>query len=225
MTPAKRSHDGPGRVIRKPLAGGGGEVADPVPEVIVSFLDGEVLYGEVPLLHMDDPFLEVDLHSLDGNTRQALVPVTAVRQIDATGVPPVPEGDQGQLARVALHFLDGQVFRAEVVTPASLQRFGAVWDVIEAGLGQRRILAIPYTALKAAFYVRHWDTRHPADRDGTPAQIEQRKLAEIQARRSRAGLASRMPRRAGLLDKVGKSSPGEPQAKDPGLPPGAPPRG
>lgn len=180
-----------------------------MPEVIVSFLDGEVLYGEVPLLHMDDPFLEVDLHSLDGNTRQALVPVSAIRQIDATGVPPAPEGNQEELARVALHFLDGQVFRALVVTPASLQRFGAVWDVIEAGLGQRRILAIPYTALKAAFYVRHWDTRHPVDREGTAAQVEQRKLAEIQARRSRAGLTSRIPRSAGLLEKVSKNPPRE----------------
>ena len=186
-----------------------------MPEVIVSFLDGEVLYGEVPLLHMDDPFLEVDLHSLDGNTRQALVPVTAVRQIDATGVPPLPEGtEREQLARVALHFLDGQVFRAEVVTPASLQRFGAVWDVIEAGPGERRILAIPYTALKAAFYVRHWDTRHPLDRQGTAAQTEQRKLAEIQARRSQAEVARRMPRRGGLLGRVEQSQPGREAGSD-----------
>ncbi|MHB1527666.1 MAG: hypothetical protein ACYCZN_15575 [Candidatus Dormibacteria bacterium] len=186
-----------------------------MPEVIVSFLDGEVLYGEVPLLHMDDPFLEVDLHSLDGNTRQALVPVAAIRQIDATGVPPIPEdADRAHLARVALHFLDGQVFRAEVVTPASLQRFGAVWDVIEADVGERRILAIPYTALKAAFYVRHWDTRHPLDRHGTAAQVEQRKLAEIQARRSRAVLESRMPPRAGLLSRVGQSQPGREEAAD-----------
>jgi len=174
-----------------------------MPEVIVSFLDGETVYGEVPVLHMDDPFLEVEVHSLDGNTRQALVPVSAVRQIDANSVPPLEGGqDPKEMPRVALHFLDGQVFRAHVVTPAVLQRFGAVWDVVEAAHGDHRILAIPYTALKAAFYVRHWDTRRPEDRQGLAANSERRKLAEIQARRSRATVAGRAPRAAGLMGRV-----------------------
>lgn len=174
-----------------------------MPEVIISFLDGETLYGEVPVLHMDDPFLEVELHTLDGNTRQALVPVSAVRQIDANSVPLLEEGqDIKEMPRVALHFLDGQVFRAHVVAPAALQRFGAVWDVVEAGREDHRILAIPYTSLKAAFYVRHWDTRRPEDRQGVSADSERRKLAEIQARRSRAALQGKTTRTAGLMGRV-----------------------
>lgn len=172
-----------------------------MPEVIVSFLDGELLYGDLPLLHMDDPFLEIELQSLGGNLKQALVPVSAVRQIDATGTPP-PPSDQPleQMAKVALHFLDGQVLRALVVTPASLQRFGAIWDVVETATGERRISAVPYTSLKAAFYVRHWDTRRPEARTGSPAEVEQRRLAELHDRRSKA--RTRAARGTGLMERL-----------------------
>ncbi|MGH7643312.1 MAG: hypothetical protein ACRENX_09955 [Candidatus Dormibacteria bacterium] len=178
-----------------------------MPEVVVSFLDGEVLYGELPLLHMDDPFVDLDLHTLDGNARQALVPVSGVRQIDLTKVPQLGEQvDLKELARVALHFVDGQVLRAHVVTPASLQRFGSVWDIIDAKSREHKICAIPYTALKGAFYVRRWDTRPPLERSSSVAQGQagqRRRLAELQARRNREGLSRRLPRvPGGLIDRV-----------------------
>ena len=178
-----------------------------MPEVVVSFLDGEVLYGELPLLHMDDPFLDLDLHTLDGNARQALIPVSAVRQIDLTKVSqPGNDVDLKELARVALHFIDGQVLRAHVVTPASLQRFGSVWDIIDAKSREHKICAVPYTALKGAFYVRRWDTRPPLERSNSVASAQsgqRQRLAEIQAKRSREGLSRRLPRPlGGLLDRV-----------------------
>jgi hypothetical protein len=174
-----------------------------VPEVIVSFLDGELLYGDLPLLHMDDPFLEIELQSLGGNLKQALVPVSAVRQIDATGTPPPPsDRPLEQMAKVALHFLDGQVLRALVVTPASLQRFGAIWDVVEVASSERRIFAAPYTSLKAAFYVRHWDTRRPEARTGSPTEVEQRRLAELHDRRSKARTGAAKARGTGLMERL-----------------------
>jgi hypothetical protein len=192
---------------RQLAAGDVVEVRWPVPEVVVSFLDGEILYGELPRLHMDDPFLDLDLHTLDGNARQALVPVSAVRQIDLTGVTqPGPETDLKLLARVALHFIDGQVMRAHVVVPASLQRFGSVWDVIDAKSLEHKVTAIPYTALKGAFYVRRWDTRPPLERSNSVASAQngqRRRLAELQAKRGRESLSRRLPRPLGaLLERV-----------------------
>jgi len=179
-----------------------------VPEVVVSFLDGEVLYGELPALHMDDPFVDLDLHTLDGNARQALLPVSGLRQIDLTKV--VQLGDQvdlRRLARVALHFIDGQVLRAHVVTPASLQRFGSIWDIIDAKSREHKICAIPYTALKGAFYVRRWDTRPPLERANSVAAGKsgrQLRLADVQSRRDREGMSRRLRSpRNGLLDRVG----------------------
>jgi hypothetical protein len=156
---------------------------------------------------MDDPFVDLDLHTLDGNARQALVPVSGLRQIDLIKVAqPDDEVDLKQLARVALHFIDGQVLRAHVVTPASLQRFGSVWDIIDAKSREHKICAIPYTALKGAFYVRRWDTRPPLERSSSVASgqsSQQRRLAEIQSRRNRAGMSRRLPRSGGgLLDRV-----------------------
>ncbi|MFZ0996267.1 MAG: hypothetical protein WAO09_09890 [Candidatus Dormiibacterota bacterium] len=180
-----------------------------MPEVVVSFLDGEVLYGELPLLHMDDPFLDLDLHTMDGNARQALVPVSGVRQVDLTKVSqPGNDLDLKDLARVALHFVDGQVMRAHVVNPASLQRFGSVWDIIDAKSREHKMCAIPYTALKGAFYVRRWDTRPPLERSSsvTSPQAGRKRLAEIQARRNREALSRRLPRSGGgLLDRVDPS--------------------
>ncbi|MGC2192639.1 MAG: hypothetical protein WA751_09930 [Candidatus Dormiibacterota bacterium] len=178
-----------------------------MPEVVVSFLDGEVLYGELPVLHMDDPFVDLDLHTLDGNARQALIPVSGLRQIDLTKVAqPGDEVDLKQLARVALHFIDGQVLRAHVMTPASLQRFGSVWDIIDAKSREHKICAIPYTALKGAFYVRRWDTRPPLERSSSVAagqSGQRRRLAEIQSRRSREGMSRRVPRPGGgLLERM-----------------------
>lgn len=186
-----------------------------MPEVVVSFLDGEILYGELPLLHMDDPFLDLDLHTLDGNARQALIPVSATRQIDLGRVAqPAQDLDLKDLARVALHFIDGQVLRAHVVKAASLQRFGAVWDIIDAVSREHKITAIPYTALKGAFYVRRWDTRSPLERAGSLGSAQsgpRRRLAEIQARRGREGLSRRLPHSKGLLDRVegDKQPPGQ----------------
>lgn len=175
-----------------------------MPEIVLAFLDGELMYGSVAALQLDDPFLEVEAHGLDGNNRQALVPASSVRQIDQAGVAPLPpETDLEPMPRVALHFLDGQVFRAHVVTPATLQRFGAVWEVVEAETRQHRIFAIPYTSLKAAFYVRHWDTRRPADRQATdPEERERMRLAEIQARRARAAVTDGRPLENGLLRRI-----------------------
>ena len=173
-------------------------------EVVLAFLDGELMHGAVAALQLDDPFLEVELHGLDGNNRQALVPAASLRQVDLVGVQSLAaEVDVEGLPRVALHFQDGQVFRAHVLTPAALQRYGAVWDVVEAGTREHRTLAIPYTALKAAFYVRHWDTRRPQDRGGDdPRDRERARLAEIMSRRSRAAVSEPDERSSGLLARL-----------------------
>ncbi|MGH7611265.1 MAG: hypothetical protein ACREN4_04525 [Candidatus Dormibacteria bacterium] len=182
-----------------------------MPEVVVSFLDGEVLYGELGLLHMDDPFLDVDLHTLDGNARQALVPVSAVRQIDTAKVEPAPSAAELKgKPRVALHFLDGQVLRAYVINPATLQRFGSLWDIVDAKSGEHKVTAVPYTALKAAFYVRRWDTRSPIERGSSVASKEasqRRRLAELQARRNREGVRRKLGRPGARRSPAGPERP------------------
>ncbi|MGH7640675.1 MAG: hypothetical protein ACREN7_10130 [Candidatus Dormibacteria bacterium] len=188
-----------------------------MPEVVVSFLDGEILYGELPQLQMDDPFVDLDLNTLDGNSRQALVPVSGVRQIELAKVDPQsPDLDLEQTPRVALHFIDGQVVRAHVLSPASLQRFGAIWDIVDANSQEHKVCAIPYTALKGAFYVRHWDTRPPLERTSSVGGVnaqQRRRLAEIQARRNREGMLGRLKRPgSGLLGRV-EGGPGAPRGR------------
>ncbi|HVA21087.1 MAG TPA: hypothetical protein VNN74_03190 [Candidatus Micrarchaeia archaeon] len=176
-----------------------------MPDVVVSFLDGEVLYGTVPALQMEDPFLDLAVENLGSNARRALIPLTSLRQILVGGNPPVPSAKElERLPRVALRFTDGQVERAFVATPARLQRFGAVWDLVDPAAEQRRLVGVPYTAIKAAFYIRHWDSRPPARRRAGPeGGGESDQLASVHAARlgRRLGRRLRLPEQ-GLLERL-----------------------
>ncbi|HUY97990.1 MAG TPA: hypothetical protein VMW47_10310 [Verrucomicrobiae bacterium] len=177
-----------------------------MPDVVVSFVDGEMLYGTVPELQMDDPFLDLAVENLGSNARRALIPLTSIRQILVGASPPVPSTRElERMPRVALRFVDGQVERAYVATPARLQRFGAVWDLVDPSAEQRRLVGVPYTAIKAAFYIRRWDSRPPGQRRsaGTDAGGETDELATVHAARLRRRLGRRLHLpETGLLERI-----------------------
>ncbi len=181
-------------------------------DIVVSFLDGEMLYGTVPALEMEDPFLDLSVENLGSNARRALIPLTSIRQILVGDDPPAPsQRELERLPRVALRFNDGQVERAYVVTPARLQRFGAIWDLVDPGGEQRRLVGVPYTAIKAAFYIRHWDSRPRGSRQPGEegAADESDRLASVHAARRSRRLGQRLrPQEAGLLERLRSGGPG-----------------
>ncbi len=177
-----------------------------MPDVVVSFLDGEMLYGTVAELQMEDPYLDLSVENLGSNARRALIPLTSVRQILVGESPPLPAARElERLPRIALRFTDGQVERAYVATPARLQRFGAVWDMVDPGAEQRRLVGVPYTAIKAVFFITDWDSRPPGRRGGAAADrgLETDQLASVHAERlrRRLGRRLRLPE-AGLLERL-----------------------
>jgi len=153
-----------------------------VPDVVISFLDGEVLYAETPDIVFDLPVLEAEVRNVDHNSERAILPVSAIRQLIVGDPVAAPDQDEvAQWDRAAFHFTDGHVLRAQIAPDVLLGRYGGVWDIVEPDSDEMRTLAIPYTALKGVFQVRHWDGRKPGERSGAGGSVEQ--LAKVMATR------------------------------------------
>src|ERR1700737_2916200 len=76
-----------------------------MPEVVISFVDGEVVHAEMPEITFDLAILEAELRGVDPNAERALFPVSAIRQL-LVGEPlpaPAPEVVE-EWARAAFHF-------------------------------------------------------------------------------------------------------------------------
>jgi hypothetical protein len=172
-----------------------------MPEVVISFIDGEVVHAEMPEITFDLAILEAELRGVDPNAERALFPVSAIRQLLVGEPLPAPPADVvEEWDRAAFHFVDGQVIRASISPDALLGRHGGVWHIVEAGSDELRIVAIPYTALKGVFHIRQWDSR-PAGERAEEGRLDQ--LARILAEReaSAAG-ASGAPQRRALLSRM-----------------------
>jgi hypothetical protein len=181
-----------------------------MPQVVISFLDGEVLFAETPEVTFDLPAIEARVENVDANSERALIPTTAIRQIMIGEVEEAP--DAAVLERwdkAVFHFLDGQILHAHIAPEALLGRHGGIWRLVERNSEELRTLAVPYTALKAVFRVRVWDSRPASERAARAAGVSPhldamvRVLAEREMRASghvrrdeEAPLISRMRRAA-----------------------------
>jgi len=181
-----------------------------MPQVVISFLDGEVLFAETPEITFDLPVIEVRVENVDANSELALVPTTAIRQIILGDVELAPDHATVEgWDKAVFHFVDGQILHAHIEPQALLGRHGGIWRLVERGTEELRTLAVPYSALKAVFRVRVWDSRPASERAAREAGVSPhldtmvRVLAEREMRASgqlrqedEAPLISRMRRAA-----------------------------
>jgi hypothetical protein len=170
-----------------------------MPQVLISFMDGEILNAETPEITFDLAVLEAELRSVDSNAERALIPVSAIRQMLVGEPREAPPSDQiATWDRAAFHFVDGHVMRASISPEAMLGRHGGVWQLVEPGARELRTVAIPYTALKGVFHIRRWDSRPPVER--TPfGRVDQ--LARILAERDAQSVTG-VPARKPLLSRM-----------------------
>jgi len=89
--------------------------------------------------------------------------------------------DRGPTRKVAIRFFDGEVIRGHAAADVARHRFGfSLLLYPEEGAGQARRLGIPYSAIKAVFYVRQFDGRGEDER-GLPSDsyLAQRTMAPL----------------------------------------------
>ena len=178
-----------------------------MPQVVVTFHDGEVLFAEIDGPTFDLPVLEAEIRNVDSNSERALLPVTAIREILVSDGGPVPSGDVLETwDRAAFHFTDGQVLRARIGPEPLLGRHGGVWTLLEPDAEETRVVGIPYTSLKGVFRIRQWDSRPAGERAaraaGVPVHLEAMvdALAERQARSTPGEATRRRP----LADRMNR---------------------
>ena len=151
-----------------------------MPTVVISFADGEVLHADIPDLTFEMPVIEAEVRGVEPNNQRAILPLTAITQIVVGSAEAAPSADVvAEWDRAAFHFIDGQVVRASIAPDALLGRHGGIWRIVAPGESELITLAIPYSALKAVFQVRQWDSRPFSERgDGDHIDSVTRVLAE-----------------------------------------------
>lgn len=186
-----------------------------MPNVVISFVDGEVLYAETPEIAFELPVIEAEVRNVDPNSERALFPLSAIRQMIIGDVAKAPDHEAVESwDRAAFHFVDGQVLRASIAPDARLGRYGGIWTIVEPNGDESRTLAIPYTALKGVYQVRQWDSRPVAERSGQRGSADQlaRILAERDALQSGTDARPRQPLMSRVRRNAESSDPGQEDA-------------
>jgi hypothetical protein len=128
--------------------------------VTVRFLDDEIIEGQVGSLSLDAPNVELELPEAASNNERALIPLPAIKRIALWAGKPTAEQARTD-RKVAIRFADGEVLKGYLSGGLQLSGHGVTLKLLSVDRARIETLAIPYTALKALFYVKSWDTRPP----------------------------------------------------------------
>jgi hypothetical protein len=129
--------------------------------VVVCFADNEVAEGNTVDLDLDRPQFMLRIGSRLVSTRAALVPLASVKRIVVDSEHVTEAIPRDVVRKVALHFWDGEVVPGLLRDVPQRQRHGMVLELISPHADRAEVLAVPYHALKAVFFLRSWDTRRP----------------------------------------------------------------
>ena len=148
--------------------------------VIVRFFDDETLEGSARDLDFDEPDFLVEVDDAAGldNNETAWIPMTAVKWVEM----PIDREMAGETPtrKVAIRFLDGEVLRGHLDGTLERHRYGVVLNLhAEHADSPVRKLGIPFSAVKALFYVREFDPRHPEERGASDAYLARRTMAPL----------------------------------------------
>src|SRR5437667_10788850 len=128
--------------------------------VTVRFLDDEIMEGQVGTISLNQPNIELEMPEASINER-ALVPLPSIKRITlAAGAPSAEEQARAE-RKVAIRFQDGEVLKGYLDGELRQASHGLTLRLLSVEKDRIETLGIPYTALKALFYLKTWDTRPP----------------------------------------------------------------
>jgi hypothetical protein len=129
--------------------------------ITVRFLDDEIMEGRVGTITLDQPDIELELPDDGSNNERALIPLPSIKRITLkAGAPSAQEQSRAE-RKVAIRFSDGEVLKGYLEGDLRHATHGIVLRLVTIEKDRIETLAIPYTALKALFYLKSWDTRPP----------------------------------------------------------------
>jgi hypothetical protein len=136
--------------------------------VRVRFFDDETLEGTAQDLDLDEPdfILEIDDPSGLENSEIAWIPLSAVKLVE---MPLLGQVVEPHGRKVAIRFLDGEVIKGHTAGEIKRHRYGLAFHLHPEPEGPPRRLAVPFSAIKALFYIREFDGRAEEDK-GLPSE-------------------------------------------------------
>ncbi len=133
--------------------------------VTIRFLDDELIEGRVGRISLDQPNLELEMLDQASNNERALIPLPSIKRIAlGSGIPTADEQTRAE-KKVAIRFQDGEVLKGYLDGELLHATYGVTMRLMSVEKDRIETLGIPYTALKALFYLKSWDAR-PAEFDG-----------------------------------------------------------
>jgi hypothetical protein len=128
--------------------------------VTVRFLDDEIIEGRVGTISLDEPNFELELPDEGSNNERALIPLPSIKRITLRAGTPTAEQARAD-RKVAIRFSDGEVMKGYLDGELQHAGHGVTIRLLSVDRDRIETLGIPYTALKALFYLKSWDSRPP----------------------------------------------------------------
>jgi hypothetical protein len=128
-------------------------------DVVVRFRDNEILEGHVDALDFGRSDFELVVADPASNNRRVIVPLASIKLVLLDRMDFGSEPDVARLQKLAIHFWDGEVMKGLAGQPLERHRYGMVIPLISPALDEIEVFGIPYTAVKAVYYVKAWDSR------------------------------------------------------------------
>lgn len=174
-----------------------------VPELLVTFMDGEVMSAEAALIDFNSPILRLTAVEPGDNNREFISPLSSIKYLVFGGEEEEPEGSGEQLGKVVLHFTDHEVIRAYAGRDTLGGPFGVIYNLVDPQRRVRRRIGVPYSSVKAIFTVKRWDSRgkEPGDTFARVARILAEREAEARAIKDGRTVA-KPHRRTPLLERT-----------------------
>jgi hypothetical protein len=132
--------------------------------VTIRFLDDEIMEGQTGEVDLDQPKLELQFPESSNNER-ALIPLPSIKRITIAAENPTAAEKARVGKKVAIRFQDGEVLKGYLDGSLKHGRHGLMLRLLNVERDRIETLGVPYTAVKALFYLKSWDAR-PVEFDG-----------------------------------------------------------
>jgi hypothetical protein len=129
--------------------------------VIVRFLDDEIIEGRVVKVTFDEPNFVLQVSDGTSNNETALIPLAAVKRVTLHAAQPTAAESGREMRKIAMRFADGEVLKGYLDGELEHQSHGMTLRLLSIERDRIETLGVPYTALKALFYLKSWDSRPP----------------------------------------------------------------
>jgi hypothetical protein len=147
--------------------------------VVVRFFDDETVEGTARDIDFDEPDFLVEVDDAGGleNNETAWIPLTAVKWVELQRDKELADTPT---RKVAIRFLDGEVLRGHLDGTLERHRYGVVLHLhAEQSDSPIRKLGIPFSAVKALFFVREFDARGEEAGQASDAYLARRTMAPL----------------------------------------------